>query len=264
MRVTESAFIFKLRQDSLHVQVPFGEDMETLGFSISAPLPSAETTLAIALQTWTSFLVLYKHGAFLKGGERSKMERSELAAEVQDERFQHWLQALPEKVIHWGLLGFQHQQRLVVRLSILFRDRLDSWCSASSASCGMKEDSRILMSNVRGLETISGGLIVDLGGKKVGIHVGDNENLQQWSGALFECLGTLEAGAIGESRDTIGSTQVPATQPGQRSRSAPRCQVHTLVADVADAAQAKGVEAFWVPSRPLRTKIEQLCVRIPY
>ena len=28
-----------------------------------------------------------------------------------------------EKVVHWGLLGFQHQQRLVVRLTILFKDR---------------------------------------------------------------------------------------------------------------------------------------------
>ena len=27
-----------------------------------------------------------------------------------------------EKVIHWGLLGFQHQQRLVIRLSILFKE----------------------------------------------------------------------------------------------------------------------------------------------
>ena len=28
-----------------------------------------------------------------------------------------------EKVVHWGLLGFQHQQRLAVRLTILFKDR---------------------------------------------------------------------------------------------------------------------------------------------
>ena len=191
VRVTESAFIFKLRQDSLHVQVPFGEDME-LWVSAFQLLFHPQNDAGHSPPNMDELLVLYKHGAFLKGGERSKMERSELAAEVQDERFQHWLQALPEKVIHWGLLGFQHQQRLVVRLSILFRDRLDSWCSASSASCGMKEDSRILMSNVRGLETISGGLIVDLGGKKVGIHVGDNENLQQWSGALLSVLAPLK------------------------------------------------------------------------
>lgn len=30
---------------------------------------------------------------------------------------------LQEKVVHWGLLGFQHQQRLAVRLTILFKDR---------------------------------------------------------------------------------------------------------------------------------------------
>ncbi|CAE7806773.1 desi2, partial [Symbiodinium sp. CCMP2456] len=184
VRVTDSAFIFKLRQESLHVQVPVGEDME-LWVSAFQLLFHPQNDAGHSPPNMDELLVLYKHGAFLKGGERSKMERSELAAEVQDERFQHWLQALPEKVIHWGLLGFQHQQRLVVRLSILFRDRLDSWCSASSASCGMKEDSRILMSRVRGLETISGGLIVDLGAKKVGIHVGDNENLQQWSGAFL-------------------------------------------------------------------------------
>ncbi|OLQ06913.1 Desumoylating isopeptidase 2 [Symbiodinium microadriaticum] len=191
VRVTESAFIFKLRQESLHVQVPVGEDME-LWVSAFQLLFHPQNDAGHSPPNMDELLVLYKHGAFLKGGERSKMERSELAAEVQDERFQNWLQALPEKVIHWGLLGFQHQQRLVVRLSILFRDRLDSWCSASSASCGMKEDSRILMSRVRGLETISGGLIVDLGGKKVGIHVGDNENLQQWSGAFLSVLAPLK------------------------------------------------------------------------
>jgi len=192
VRVIESAFIFELRHESLHVQVPIGEDMEiwVSAFQLlfhpqndASHTPSNVDELPVFIHKRSPFM---KDGAH--GPERRKIEATELATEVQEERIQHWLQTLPEKVVHWGLLGFQHQQRLVVRLSILFKDRLDSWSNASNASCGAKEDSRILMSSIRGLETISGGLILNLGGKKVGVHVGDNENLHQWSRALLSVL----------------------------------------------------------------------------
>mmetsp|Transcript_34306 Transcript_34306/g.79997 ORF Transcript_34306/g.79997 Transcript_34306/m.79997 type:complete len:1326 (+) Transcript_34306:60-4037(+) len=218
VRVIENAFVFKLRQESLHVQVPIGEDMD-LWVSAFQLLFHPQNDAGHNPTNVDELQVLHKRGAFMKDGERRKMESSDLAAEVQDERFQHWLHTLPEKVIHWGLLGFQHQQRLVVRVSLLFKDRLDSWSSASSASCGLKEESRILMTSIRGLETISGGLIVNLGGKKVGIHVGDNENLHQWSRALLSVL------APNKAERSSASPRTPADRPRSQTptpRSTPR------------------------------------------
>ncbi|CAE7659692.1 NEIL3 [Symbiodinium pilosum] len=217
VRVIENAFVFQLRQESLHVQVPIGEDME-LWVSAFQLLFHPQNDAGHNPSNLDELHVLHKRSPFMKDGERRKMESNELAAEVQDERFQHWLQTLPEKVIHWGLLGFQHQQRLVIRLSILFKDRLDSWTSASNASFGTKEDSRILMSSIRGLETISGGLILNLGGKKVGVHVGDNDSLHQWSRALLSVLAPNKA-------ERSVSPRTPTDRPRSQTptpRSTPR------------------------------------------
>ncbi|CAE7583537.1 Neil3 [Symbiodinium sp. CCMP2592] len=75
------------------------------------------------------------------------------------------------------------------------------------------------MSSIRGLETISGGLIVNLGGKKVGIHVGDNENLHQWSRALLSVL------APNKAERSSASPRTPADRPRSQTptpRSTPR------------------------------------------
>ncbi|CAJ1403606.1 unnamed protein product [Effrenium voratum] len=196
VRVVEDAFIFELRDASLEVRVPVGEDMEiwVVAFQLLFH-PQNEASQTPNNVDDVTRNILNRRSPFHKDVrlEKSKFDNTEIAGEVQDEHIQHWIQTLPEKVVHWGLLGFQHQQRLVVRLSILFKDRLDSWSSAQKASFGFKEDSRILMSSIRGVETVSGGLILNLGGKKVGIHVGDNEHLHHWSSALLSILAPNKA-----------------------------------------------------------------------
>lgn len=95
---------------------------------------------------------------------------------------------MPDQPVFSGLLGFQCQGKMVCRMSVLFKDRLDSWSSPLKASLGAKLESSIPLSKARGVETISGGFIVNLGGRKVGIHVGDNESLYQWSKVLIPAL----------------------------------------------------------------------------
>eukprot|EP00913_Durusdinium_trenchii_P024073 g22609.t1 len=67
------------------------------------------------------------------------------------------------------------------------------------------------MSSIRGVETVSGGLILNLGGKKIGIHVGGNESLHQWSRALLSVL-------VPNKVDHNLSREMPSPQE-QRARS---------------------------------------------
>jgi len=234
VRVVEEAFIFELHNGSLEVRVPVGEDMEIWVSAFQLLFHPGNEASQTPNNIDDAGLFINRRSPFLKDGsqisERGKFEKTAVASEVNDERFQHWLQTLPEKVVHWGLLGFQHQQRLAVRLTILFKDRMDSWGSALQASFGVKEDSRILMSSIRGVETVSGGLILNLGGKKVGIHVGGNESLHQWSKALLSVLAPNKAER---------STQLTSPQE-QRARS-----------ETPRATPRKGRD--WVPEVAFRT-----------
>lgn len=216
VRVVDKAFIFELRSGNLELRVPEGEDMEIWVATFQLLFhPGNEASQTPSNVDGDARQFINRRSPFLKDGshavERGKFDHSQVASEVNDEQFQHWVQTLPEKVVHWGLLGFQHQQRLVVRLTILFKDRLDSWGSATKASLGFKEDSRILMSSIRGVETVSGGLILNLGGKKIGIHVGGNESLHQWSRALLSVL-------VPNKVDHNLSREMPSPQE-QRARS---------------------------------------------
>lgn len=234
VRVVEEAFIFELHNGSLEVRVPVGEDMEIWVSAFQLLFHPGNDASQTPSNIDDAGQFINRRSPFLKEGgqsaERGKFEKTEVASEVNDERFQHWLQTLPEKVVHWGLLGFQHNQRLAVRLTILFKDRMDSWGSALQASFGVKEDSRILMSSIRGVETVSGGLILNLGGKKVGIHVGGNDSLHQWSKALLTVLAPNKANL---------STQLSSPQE-QRARS-----------ETPRATPRKGRD--WVPEVAYRT-----------
>lgn len=86
------------------------------------------------------------------------------------------------------------------------------------------------MSSIRGVETVSGGLILNLGGKKVGIHVGGNDSLHQWSKALLTVLAPNKANL---------STQLSSPQE-QRARS-----------ETPRATPRKGRD--WVPEVAYRT-----------
>jgi len=235
VRVTENAFTFGLEKDNMDLRVPSGEDMEPW-VAAFRELQRNDSSTAKDSDGLGNVKVRGHFGnQELLKQDRQKLVGSDAYVEMMDESVQQWIRKLPERHLHHGLLGFQHQGRLQARFSILFKDRIDSWCSPIKASNGGKTDSTISLHNVRGVETISAGFILNLGGRKVGVHVGENEDLQDWSRALLQAL----APAQGKS---------PATTP--RAVSSPSGAASTT-ASTPRTPRARSVSgtkpANWVP-----------------
>eukprot|EP00927_Polykrikos_kofoidii_P056019 TRINITY_DN5019_c0_g1_i2.p1 TRINITY_DN5019_c0_g1~~TRINITY_DN5019_c0_g1_i2.p1 ORF type:complete len:1594 (-),score=222.29 TRINITY_DN5019_c0_g1_i2:236-5017(-) len=136
--------------------------------------------------------------------------------ELKDPHLERWLAALADKdpPVHHGLLGVQPQGKLVSGYFVLFRERLDFWNRPAEAATGMRPRGRIQMSDVRSIESVSTGLIMNYKGRKMGLHVRCNEDLQQWSNAL---LGVLAPSAPSRSRSAT-PTRTPRSNSAQPNK----------------------------------------------
>lgn len=114
---------------------------------------------------------------------------TDILAECETYNFKEWLKNLKEKPVMTGFLGFQHQGKLVNLYSVLFKERLDSWLRPTDAAApNLPPASRIVVSDIHGVETIISGFILNCGGRKVGVHVSSSGDLQKWSNALYELI----------------------------------------------------------------------------
>eukprot|EP00930_Biecheleria_cincta_P069118 TRINITY_DN5689_c0_g1_i1.p1 TRINITY_DN5689_c0_g1~~TRINITY_DN5689_c0_g1_i1.p1 ORF type:complete len:1689 (-),score=296.83 TRINITY_DN5689_c0_g1_i1:115-5181(-) len=221
VRVIDNAFIFGLENESLDIRVPVGEDMEgwVQAFQTMFHQQDARAEGGAGIDSLAT-----KHlGNFYKESASTKQAIfADLANEMEDERVQAWLRSMVERPIFYGLLGFQYQGKLVSRMSILFKDRLDSWGSPIKASLGAKVESSVPLVNVRGVETISGGFILNLGGRKVGIHVGDNNSLHQWSNVIISALVPPSPGTKRSVSPSLASTATTAGPSGSTTPRTPR------------------------------------------
>lgn len=220
VRVVDHGFCFGLDGESLDVRVPQGEDMEPWVAAFKGLFERQHSAMEAMEVLDAPTPLLSRNRPFLNQKEGGA---ARLGADVYDEandvHVLMWLKQLMAREdvapVYHGVLGFQHQGRMQARFSILFKDRLDSWARPFQASNGAKADGSITLSEVRGLETISGGFILNVGGRKLGVHVGDNESLHAWSSALLKALApssnsvppqkTLQTSASGLS---VGSSPI--------------------------------------------------------
>lgn len=143
-------------------------------------------------------------------------------AEAAAARIGEWLESLQERPLHRGELGFEDKGRLAKRFCVLFKDRLDCWELMAPPSS--KPAVRIELSDVRGLEIISSGFVLNSRGRRTGVHVGNNEDLQAWTRALLSVLAPSEGSEVATGPATP-QTSVPSTPSctaglGARPRSA--------------------------------------------
>eukprot|EP00930_Biecheleria_cincta_P081248 TRINITY_DN7004_c0_g1_i2.p1 TRINITY_DN7004_c0_g1~~TRINITY_DN7004_c0_g1_i2.p1 ORF type:complete len:945 (+),score=164.36 TRINITY_DN7004_c0_g1_i2:448-3282(+) len=224
VRVVDNAFIFGLEHESMDVRVPVGEEMENW-IQAFQTMFHQQDAMADGGAGIDSMITAQRTNVFKDFASTKQNIFAEKATEMADERVQTWLKSMADRIVFSGLLGFQYQGKLVCRLSILFKDRLDSWSSPLQASLGAKVASSIPLANARGVETISGGFIVNLGGRKVGIHVEDNDSLHQWSKVLIPALvpsspsKTRAASPSPEPMPVNASVRTPA---GTSMRASPR------------------------------------------
>jgi hypothetical protein len=124
-------------------------------------------------------------------------DKPKWSVECLDEpRLQTWLKALAQRdpPLHHGLLGVQPQGQLVTGYFVLFRDRLDFWNSTTEATSGDRPKGRINLTDIRGLEMVNSGFVLNYKGRKMGLHVRNNDELHEWSGALLGALAPAQGG----------------------------------------------------------------------
>lgn len=109
-----------------------------------------------------------------------------MQSELQHPLVQSWISK--ESPTHSGLLGIMRAGEMTLRFFTLFPDRLDAWNRPMDAASCLRPVLHIPMSDIRSVETVSSGLIVNCRGKKIGIHVSTNNELHEWSQALLKAL----------------------------------------------------------------------------
>lgn len=139
--------------------------------------------------------------------------------ELNDPHLKSWLAALRARdpPIQSGLLGVQPKGQMVTGYFVLFRDRLDFWNAPTEAASGLRPRGRIVLTDVRSLEMVSGGFILNYKGRKMGLHVRNNDELHEWSQAM---LGALAPGKSG-ARMPLARSKSEEPGSSRRARSEP-------------------------------------------
>jgi hypothetical protein len=147
----------------------------------------------------------------------SKDKPSWSTACLDDSQLLAWQQVLAQMdpPLHHGLLGVQPQGQLVTGYFVLFRDRLDFWNNTVEASSGDHPKGRINLTDIRSLEMVNSGFVLNYKGQKMRLHVRNNDELHAWSDALLGALAPPQGGTSrGGGGNLSGGT-------AQRSNSAP-------------------------------------------
>jgi hypothetical protein len=111
-------------------------------------------------------------------------------ADLTELSHMRWLDSIrvSEGLKHHGMLGVRPSGQLVTGYFVLFEDRLDFWNRPQDAANRLKPCGRIKLVDVRSLEVVSGGFILNHKGRKMGLNVRHNDDLHDWSMALLTAL----------------------------------------------------------------------------
>lgn len=191
VRVQDAGFILGLEVGSFQMQVPPDEDMD----------PWIEAL-------WAAF----------------DPDRLERPVPIEEERTD-WLESLAEQPLCHGTLGFQENGRMALKYCALFGDRIDIWDSEETPAVGAIPEDHIAMANVWSLETVSGGLILNLiGGERLGVHIHDAEEFLLWSSSLASTVLEVDSAKRGVGSDIpprrFSRTDVMDAKPTPRTKGA--------------------------------------------
>jgi hypothetical protein len=112
--------------------------------------------------------------------------------ELEDPKLLGWLrklESLPDStVVHHGVLAVNTKGQVVSGFFVLFHKHMDFWNRPSDAIALQKPCGRIKLADVRSLETVSNGFLLNHKGETLGLLVRNNADLHQWSFALLSAL----------------------------------------------------------------------------
>merc|ERR1719149_284455 len=90
----------------------------------------------------------------------------------------------PDVAMHQGLLGIQHDGKVMKKFFVLYADRLDYFHSAVDAISAQEPLGRMVLAEVGGHEVFGVGLILDILGRKVGLKADHEADVRDWDAHL--------------------------------------------------------------------------------
>jgi len=159
-RITDDGFLIKAGAEEVDIKVVSHDDLE-------------------------HWLTAFRTALNPDAAERRRRRNGQEAKRFVPTRLQH----LQEHPLLRGPLGIQHEGRLTEKHFLLYRDRLDYFDSTTDARADVRPRGRIAASDVSGFEVVGSGFVLDLMGRKIGLHAEPGANLQTWASMLDQVFG---------------------------------------------------------------------------
>jgi len=116
------------------------------------------------------------------------MEKTDIHKDFQNPEFQSWLASWLEPPVYMGLLYMKRDNSWSLRFVALFKDRLTCWSRPMNAALGGRPLIHIDLGEVCGLESTTGGFVLNCRGSKITFRVANNDDFQSWSKAFLGVL----------------------------------------------------------------------------
>jgi len=255
VRVQDAGFVLGLGSEGgLNLRIPAGQDMQTWidalwmvfdpdrlaqgadagagtgpGHCSSAASRATSKTRSEITEEDLEGLQPRRAGSLWSKTDRlpeKQLSEAEILQEDADPRVELWLAAHRERPCQSGILGFRSRGKMVMRYAVMFKDRLDIWEGPLAAASGWRPSERIPLQNIRGVEAVFGGFILNCGGRRIGVHVSSNDELRAWSTALLGVIAAAgppgSGGRVGGRSRSSGGQPRKQDEPAEPKKLRPR------------------------------------------
>lgn len=235
VRIHDLGFSFCLDSESLICRVPAGQDLDPW-FHVLLTIFDANRIGQGGEEAEQSqnqqrrLQTLWSKDPRLPENPASRY--SKLKQQAADGRVADWAATTEEQPHYHGILGFQMKGKMVRKYCAVYQDRIDMWSGVEPVTRGRRAEDRILLENIRSLETVFGGFILNFAkGKRIGVHVDNVDELRDCSAALARIVAAAgppaarsEGGGRPRSPRSFSSSaqchKDNDTKPAPRARSA--------------------------------------------
>jgi len=185
VRLQDAGFILGLDTQNLIFRVPAGQDLgpwfEALSTVFDASRMGQGSNEAEQPQAQQRrFRTLWSKDPRLPESQAATFSQLKAGSKVDE-----WITSPEEQPHCHGILGLQVKGKMARRYCALFQDRIDMWTGVEPVVSGRRPEDRIILENIRGIEMVFGGFILNFGkGRRIGVHVENADELRHWSAAL--------------------------------------------------------------------------------
>mmetsp|Transcript_32756 Transcript_32756/g.64530 ORF Transcript_32756/g.64530 Transcript_32756/m.64530 type:complete len:967 (-) Transcript_32756:164-3064(-) len=250
VRLQDVGFILGLDTENLIFRVPAGEDLEPWVDAMSSIFDASrigQGSEEVERPQAQQRKLQTRWSKDSRLPENPAATYSQLKQQAAGSKVAEWATATEEQPHYHGILGFQIKGKMVRKYCALYHNRIDVWSGVEPIARGRRAEDRILLENIRSVETVFGGFILNFGeGKRTGVHVDNVDELRDWSAELARVVS-----AAGPPMPIRGGGGGPRT-PRSYSSSA-QCHKDN---EVKPAPKARS--ASWVPRVATLAKKEEV------